>query len=234
MARLPFVFINTAITADGKIAPANRHFVPFSSKRDQQFLLELRTRADAVLSGARTIDLTQVDLGPGGRKYQKKRIEEGLPEFNLRVIVSGSASVNPKAHIFSTRFSPILLLTSEAAPKSRRSRLASVVDDMFVSPGADLDFRAAFEWLHEKWKVKRLLCEGGGEVNAALFRARLVNELYLTICPVIFGGRHAPTLADGDGIERLEDAIRLKLKKFERIGDELYCVYEPRNAASGK
>ncbi|HEV8544183.1 MAG TPA: dihydrofolate reductase family protein [Verrucomicrobiae bacterium] len=229
MARLPFVFINTATTADGKIAPANRHFIPFSSKRDQQFLLELRTRADAVLSGARTIDLTQVDLGPGGKKYQKKRLEKGLQEFNLRVIVSGSASVNPKAHIFTTRFSPILILTTEAAPKSRRERLASVVDDMFVSPGANLDFHAAFEWLQEKWKVKRLLCEGGGEVNASLFRARLFDELYLTICPVIFGGRHAPTLADGDGIERLEDAIRLKLKKFERIGDELYCVYRPVN-----
>jgi 2,5-diamino-6-(ribosylamino)-4(3H)-pyrimidinone 5'-phosphate reductase len=229
MARLPFVLINTAMTADGKIAPANRHFVPFSSQRDQDLLLELRTRADAVLSGARTIDLTKVDLGPGGKKYQKQRVKAGLAEFNLRVIVSGSASVNPKAHIFTTRFSPIILLTTAAAPKIRRNRLAKLVDDMFVSPRGNLDFRAAFEWLREKWKVKRLLCEGGGEVNAALFRAKLVNELYLTISPVIFGGRNAPTLADGDGIERLEDAIRLKLKKLERIGDELYCVYRALN-----
>jgi 2,5-diamino-6-(ribosylamino)-4(3H)-pyrimidinone 5'-phosphate reductase len=225
MARLPFVFINTAITADGKIAPANRHFVPFSSKRDQQLLMELRTHADAVLSGARTIDLGKVDLGPGGRKYQKLRLEHGRAEYNVRVIVSGSASVNPKAHIFTTRFSPIILLTTESAAKTRRDRLTKAVDDMFVSPGAALDFRAAFEWLREKWNVKRLLCEGGGEVNAALFRAKLVNELYLTISPVIFGGRNAPTLADGEGIERLEEAIRLKLKRMERIGDELYCIY---------
>lgn len=225
-AKLPFVFINTAITADGKIAPASRHFVPFSTKRDHRLMMELRTRADAVLSGSRTVDLTKVDLGPGGKKYQRERLRNGFAEFNIRVIVSGAASVNPAAHIFTTRFSPIILLTTEAAPKSRRTHLGKLVDDMFVSPGANLDFRAAFEWLRERWQVKRLLCEGGGEVNAALFTAGLVNELYLTICPLIFGGRTAPTLADGAGIENLEQAVRLKLARMERIKDELYCVYK--------
>jgi hypothetical protein len=49
-SKLPFVFINVATTVDGKLAPANRHFVPFSSKRDQRLLLELRARADAVMA----------------------------------------------------------------------------------------------------------------------------------------------------------------------------------------
>src|SRR3954470_1915600 len=153
-AKLPFLYVNVAMTADGKIAPSNRHFVPFSTKRDHELMMELRSRADAVLSGARTVDLGEVDLGPGGKKWQKKRIAGGLAEFNLRVIVSGSASVNPNAHIFKTGFSPIILLTTAAAPKSRVKRLSALVADMFVSPGPSLDFRKAFEWLREKWKVK--------------------------------------------------------------------------------
>src|SRR6188768_1269262 len=96
----PFVSVNVAITADGKLAPDSRHFVPFGSKRDQQLMMELRSRADAVMSGARTVDLGEVDLGPGGKKYQRTRLESGLEEFNLRVIASGSASLNTKAHIF--------------------------------------------------------------------------------------------------------------------------------------
>src|ERR1051326_7337902 len=56
-ARLPFIFLNVATTADGKLAPANRHFIPFSSKRDQELLLELRARADAAMAGARTVEI---------------------------------------------------------------------------------------------------------------------------------------------------------------------------------
>jgi riboflavin-specific deaminase-like protein len=197
-------------------------------------MMELRSGADAVLSGARTVDLGKVDLGPGGKKYQRQRLKDGLSEFNLRVIASGSASVNPRAHIFTTRFSPILLLTSEAAPKRRLARLQPLLADVFVSPGEKIDFTAAFEWLRRNWGVKHLLCEGGGEVNAPLLRAGLVKRLHVTICPVVFGGRTAPTLADGDGIEALAEANRLKLEHRELAGGELYCVYKclPRTGGS--
>ncbi|MGN6385622.1 MAG: RibD family protein [Verrucomicrobiota bacterium] len=230
MAQLPFVYVNVAMTADGKLAPANRHFVPFSSKRDQQRMMQLRSEADAVLSGARTVDMGEVDLGPGGRKWQKKRLEAGLPEFNLRIIVSGSASVNPDAHIFKTHFSPIILLVNRTAPQSRLKRLSKLVDDIHLSEGDSICFRTAFEWLREKWKVKRLLCEGGGEVNAPIFLEGLVDELHLTIAPIIFGGRNAPTLAEGKGVARLDQAVKLRLKHLEKIGDELYTVYKVLNS----
>jgi 2,5-diamino-6-(ribosylamino)-4(3H)-pyrimidinone 5'-phosphate reductase len=222
-ARRPFVFVNIAITADGKIAPADRRFVPFSSRRDQERMLELRTQADAVLSGARTVDLGDATLGPGGKKYRARRLEDGRAEFNLRVVASGRATIDPKARIFDHRFSPLILLTSSQAPKSRLAKLR--FDDVFVSPGPDLDFGLAFEWLREKWRVRRLLCEGGGELNAPLFRERLVDELHLTIAPVVFGGRTAPTLADGDGIESLADVTPLRLRHRELVGEEIYCIY---------
>jgi riboflavin-specific deaminase-like protein len=225
MAKLPFVYVNVAMTADGKLAPANRHFVPFSSRRDQERMMRLRSEAEAVLSGARTVDMGKVDLGPGGRKWQKKRLEAGLAEFNLRIIVSGSASVNPDAHIFKTRFSPIILLVNRTAPQSRVKRLSKLVDDIHLSEGDSICFRTAFEWLREKWKVKRLLCEGGGEVNAPIFLEGLVDELHLTIAPIIFGGRNAPTQADGEGVARLDQAVKLHLKHLEKIGNELYTVY---------
>src|SRR5687768_11562401 len=76
--KLPFVFVNVAITADGKIAPDTRKFVPFSTKRDQQLMMELRSRADAVIAGARTADNGRVTLGPGGKQYQEQRLASGL------------------------------------------------------------------------------------------------------------------------------------------------------------
>jgi riboflavin biosynthesis pyrimidine reductase len=119
---LPFVYLNVAITADGKLAPANRHFVPFSSKRDQELLQELRTRADAVMAGARTVDSVPVTLGPGGKKYRVRRLKNGLAEYNLRVVVSGSGSLSPRAKIFQHRFSPLIILVSRRASKARLNR----------------------------------------------------------------------------------------------------------------
>jgi riboflavin-specific deaminase-like protein len=224
-APLPFVFVNIAITADGKIAPSSRRFEPFSSRADQRRMLDLRAEADAVMCGARTVENGKVTLGSGGPKYRARRVAAGRAEHHLRVLVSGSASIDPAAHIFGARFSPILLLTSSAASSTRMEALRPNLADVFVSPGQTVDFRLALQWLRERWDVRRLLCEGGGEVNAPLFRERLVDELHLTIAPVIFGGRTAPTLADGAGIEKLAEAARLRLKRREQIGSELYCIY---------
>src|SRR5688572_9782722 len=112
---LPFVYLNAAITADGKLAPANRQFVPFTSKRDQDLLFELRTRCDAVMAGARTVDSVQVNLGPGRKKYRDVRIRNGLSEYNLRVVVSGSGTINLRAEIFRHQFSPLIILVTERA-----------------------------------------------------------------------------------------------------------------------
>src|SRR5579859_7408623 len=107
---LPFVLINVATTLDGKLAPANRKFVPFGSPLDRQLLLELRAGADAVMAGARTVDLLPVNLGPGPARYRRQRLRNGLAEYNLRIVVSGSGTLNPKAAIFRRRFSPIIVL----------------------------------------------------------------------------------------------------------------------------
>ena len=222
---LPFVFLNVATTADGKLAPATRHFIPFTTKRDQDHLLELRATADAVMSGARTVDLSPVKLGPGGARYRRERLRRGLTEYNLRVVVSGSGSLNPRAEIFRHRFSPIIILTTARVPKARLARLQKLADAVQICGEHDIDFRHALGWLRREWNVKRLLCEGGGEINAGLFEARLVDELHLTLAPVIFGGRTAPTLSDGRGFPTLAAAARLRLKSKQRVGDELYLVY---------
>ena len=226
---LPFVFLNVASTADGKLAPASRHFIPFGSKRDQRHLLELRATADAVMSGARTVDLSPVKLGPGGAKFRRQRLRRGLTEYNLRIIVSGGGTIDPQAEIFKHHFSPIIILTTARAPRSKLEQLEKLANEVTILREREIDYDFALRWLRQKRKVNRLLCEGGGEINAALFEARLVDEVHVTLCPYIFGGRTAPTMADGRGFARLADAARLQIKPRKReIGDELFLVYRVR------
>jgi riboflavin-specific deaminase-like protein len=214
-----------AMTADGKIATANRAVSSFGSRRDQAHLLQLRATADAVMAGARTTDSNPVTLGPGPAKYRRLRVRRGLAEFNLRIIVSRSGTVNPKAKIFQRRFSPIIILTTRRATASRLKKLRAVATEVKICGAEEIDFPRALRWLREKWGIKRLLCEGGGELNDALFRAGVVDQLHLTVCPKVFGGRTAPTIADGLGSGSLARAAQLELVSARRHDDEMFFVY---------
>jgi riboflavin-specific deaminase-like protein len=227
--KLPFVFLNAAMTADGKIATANRAISSFGSARDQRHLFELRATADAVMCGAQTVNAGPVSLGPGGAKYRRLRLQHGLAEFNLRIVVSGSGHVNPEAEVFKRTFSPVIVLVSGQAPKGRIEKLRALAAEVKVCGPKEIDFRRALNWLCEKGNVKRLLCEGGGELNDALFRANLVDEVYLTVCPKIFGGRTGPTIADGIGAGALANAAKLELKSARRHQDELFLVYRVKH-----
>jgi riboflavin-specific deaminase-like protein len=229
-APLPFLFINMSMTADGKIATTNRVVSTFTSRRDHAHLLELRSTADAVMCGARTVDLNDVNLGPGAPKYRRLRLRRGLAENNLRIIVTGSGSLDTSASIFQKRFSPIIILTTNRVSARQLKQLQTVADEVKLCGDTEIDFPAALRWLRGKWGIKRLLCEGGGELNGALFHAGLVDELHLTLSPKIIGGRDAPTIADGEGIPSLAEAARLQLKSAKQIANELFLVYTRKSS----
>jgi riboflavin-specific deaminase-like protein len=214
-----------AISADGKIATANRAATSFGSRRDLEHLYELRATADAVMCGARTVEQTHTILGPGAVKFRRRRLRHGLAEYNLRVLVSGSGSIDPEAGIFKTRFAPIIVLTTNRISPKKLGALRRRADVVHLTGETEINFPAALRWLRREWGVKRLLCEGGGELNDALFQAGLVDEIHLTICPKIAGGRTAPTIADGRGVDHLADAARFHLTSIKRYGPELFTVF---------
>ncbi|MBI5386073.1 MAG: dihydrofolate reductase family protein, partial [Verrucomicrobia bacterium] len=233
-AERPFVFINCAISADGKLAPATRRYAPFGSARDAEMLYALRATADAIVCGARTIEQSATLLGNGPERFTRRRLRRGLSKHNLRVIVSGSGSVAPASRIFQHRFSPLLVLTTERAGKKRLQRLRQLADRVQICGENEIDFAGALAWLRREWGVKRLLCEGGGELNASLLLAGLVDEVFVTVCPLVIGGRRAPTLADGLGVPRLAEAVELELRSAKRVGDEMFLRYRVCAGEAGR
>ena len=139
---LPFVLVNMAMTADGKIATANRLVSSFGSRRDQEHLLQLRATADAVMAGARTVNSNPITLGPGPAKYRRLRLRRGLAEFNLRIVASRTGSVNPNATVFQRGFSPIIILTTRRATGARLKQLRAVAAEVKICGVKEINFHA--------------------------------------------------------------------------------------------
>jgi 2,5-diamino-6-(ribosylamino)-4(3H)-pyrimidinone 5'-phosphate reductase len=227
----PWVLVNMAMTADGKIATANRRVASFGSPHDLRHLYELRATADAILSGARTLNEEDVTLDPGPVRFRRWRSRHGLPECPIRIIASGSGRIRPDARIFLDSRSPLIVLTTRRASARSVQRLEARGALVHPCGFKHLDLPRALRWLHARWHVRRLLVEGGGELNASLFRSGLVDELHLTLCPVIVGGRKAPTLAEGPNPRTLDDAFSLILVGRRRVGDELFLTFRRRTPA---
>ena len=213
----PHVSINMAMTADGKIASANRRASSFGSRADHARLMALRDRADAILTGAGTLNAQpEINLAVGPRSSSSPP---------LRIIASGSGRVNPRHKVFRTKGAPVLVLTADRISLTRLKKLKSAAHTVKVCGVNEINFADALEWLRGKWGVKRLLCEGGGHLNDSLFRAGLVDEVNLTVCPLLLGGRDAPTISDGLGFDELANATHFTLKTREQVGDELFLTY---------
>ena len=221
----PYVLVNMAISADGKTASASRGVCHFSSRRDETHLYELRATVDAVLNGARTVDTSPVKMDPGPTRFRRLRIQRGLAEFNLRIIASAAGSIRLDAEVFHHNFSKIIVLTTRRCPKTKLEKLRERGVCLITSPDGELNFHTILPTLRREHGIHRLLCEGGGNLNDSLFRADLVDEVHLTVCPLLIGGRSAPTIADGEGFKRLQDTTSFELIKRRSQNGELFLTY---------
>lgn len=221
----PFITINMAMSADGKIATANRNLCSFGSPDDQAFLYELRARADAVMTGAGTVRAQDADLNSGGPRYQRLRRRRGLLPEPARIVVSASGELDPSLRIFREPGGPLFILTRSGIPDAKRRRLESAGAAVLGFGDTQVDLRAALRWLQRHHGIRRLHCEGGGELNQSLFEIGWVDELFLTLCPRVFGGRHAPGIAEGLGVSHLVDAFRLHLIASRQLRDELFLHF---------
>jgi riboflavin biosynthesis pyrimidine reductase len=157
-----------------------------SGPGDKQVFDTLRMVCDALIVGAGTIRAENYDALRLDERSRAWRRDHGLPEFPLMVIVSGSLDLDPAQLIFSDAPIPPIAVTHAAAPADRRTTIAPVAE--IVTVGDDsVDLAAAIADLHARGATQ-LLCEGGPHLFGALIAADLVDEVCLTVSPLLAGG----------------------------------------------
>jgi riboflavin biosynthesis pyrimidine reductase len=174
--RAPWVRVNFVSSADGA-ATVEGTSGGLGSDADKQVFGVLRELAEVVLVGAGTV---RAEDYRGARRDTRGR--DTPPPI---AVVTGSADLDPDAKLFTDTRVPPIVLTLATAPADRRDRLAgagadvAVLDDL--EPGTLLA-ELARRGLH------RVLCEGGPSLFGALLAADAVDELCLTLAPVLAGG----------------------------------------------
>jgi len=220
----PFVFINTAVTADGKIDTVERRGAPISSPVDLERVQRLRASTDAIMVGGHTLLHEDPSLTVKPEHLREERLARGLSENPMKVGVvsrigeseSGSP-ISLDGKFLNAGPARVVVFTTEQTAPEQIARLTGRGAEVYVVGEHRVDLAEALRLLRGMG-VERLMVEGGGTLNAALVRLKLVDEIHMYIAPLVFTGATAPTLADGPGLLRGE-AIGLRLRACVPLDD---------------
>ena len=203
-----------AISLDGRLAPAEGGAAQLGGEADRRVLEEALTWADAVLVGAQTLRLHGSSCLIHAPDLLRQRRQMDLPLQPTVVVWSRSGLISPRLAFFQQPLERWLLLSAAATSL----------------PSAGTGFHTILPF--EDWPtaldrlgglgVRRVAVLGGAQLAASLVAARALDELQLTLCPLLLGGRHGwlPPEAGGD------PSIRWILKRHEPLkGGEQLMLY---------
>jgi 2,5-diamino-6-(ribosylamino)-4(3H)-pyrimidinone 5'-phosphate reductase len=130
-----------------------------------------------------------------------------------RIIIDSKARIPLNSRIIrsSKKIQTIIATTHDASSKKIKS-LEKVGAQVLFSGKGKVNIKNLFQVL-ERLDFKKILVEGGGEINWSVLKLGLADELIVTISPVVIGGRDAKTLVEGEGIAKITDGIKMKLSK---------------------
>ena len=220
----PFIFINSAMSADGKISTKKRKQVRISGSADFDRVDELRATADAVMVGIGTILADDPSLTVKSEERRKKRLTRGLDENPARVVVDSRARTPPTADIFKKGAGKRIIVVARGAPKERVEALREKAD-VIVAGDAEVDLKVMAAEL-KKRDINRLMVEGGATLNWAMARAGLVDEISTFVGNLLIGGKDAPTFMDGEGISDRAEAMELQLIKYEPMDEGIVLTWK--------
>lgn len=232
------VYANFVVSLDGVTALPHAlqssHLIAGSSEHDRFVMGLLRACADAVLVGAGTFHgsphtrwTAEYAYPPAAGLYAELRQRRGRPEQPVLAVLTGSGRLDPEHPALAGQ---TIVLTSETGAAHLRSRLPEQAEIVVIGERSPLDPALAVEALRSRGHGL-ILSEGGPSVFGALVAAGLVDELFLTLSPVIAGRGAEARLALLEGAELLPARVLAgELLTLRRAASHLFLRYRlPRS-----
>jgi 2,5-diamino-6-(ribosylamino)-4(3H)-pyrimidinone 5'-phosphate reductase len=194
------------MTVDGKIATRQGDSA-ISSKDDLIRVHKLRDSVDGIIVGISTVlaDNPRLTIRLGRKQPKEKHL--------TRIIIDSMGRIPLDSQILRTasKIKTIVAVTKLAHINVRR-KIKKTGAIVIVAGTNTVDLKRVLLTI-QKMGIKKILVEGGGEINWSLFSLGIVNELIVTVAPMIVGGRQATTLVEGEGYSRVSQGLKLQLKK---------------------
>ncbi|MGB5771962.1 MAG: RibD family protein [Crocosphaera sp.] len=222
MVNRPKATVILAMTADGKIADFQRNAARFGSSMDKSHLEKKISLVDCVLFGAGTLRAYGTTLTVKNPELLAHRKQNNQPSQPINIIVSASGKIANNLRFFSQPV-PHWLITTEEGAKNDTSKFEKVLTFAAMETGK-INLSEVFKTLKELG-LNDLAILGGGELVGSCLEQNLIDELWLTICPFIIGGRNAPTPVEGIGFISSQ-AQKLQLLSIEKIEQEIFLHYK--------
>jgi riboflavin biosynthesis pyrimidine reductase len=202
--------LDGAVTVDG-------HSAGLGSPGDLRIFRMLRALADVVLVGHGTAAAEGYRPITAESPVGRLRASIGRPPTGPVAVVSQRASLDPASALVTRAVSPTILVTCAAADAGRRGALAAAGVTVLVCGDDQVDLPFALDRLAELGH-EQVLCEGGPTLFGDALTAGVVDELDLSIAPVLAGAGHRL-------LDALPAALRLDLDQLLEEDGTLFCRY---------
>jgi len=211
----PYVILSAAMTLDGKIE-TKMSKLKLSSKKDTVRVHKLRAKADAILIGKNTLEIDNPTLS----------VRHTVGKNPTRIILDSHGTIKSSSKILQTCDKiQTIIVTTNLISAANLSRLRKFPIQIITCGNSSVNISKLLKILHNKG-IKKIIVEGGGTINWSFLKHGFVDELIITIAPYILGGSNSKTLVEGDGFKNLLSATKLKLKKIQKINNELVVFYK--------
>lgn len=208
------------MSIDGKIS-TRKNDSAISSKLDLVRVHKLRSTVDGIMIGISTV--------LGDDPMLNVRYSATGTKNPTRIIIDSKARIPLNSRIIksSNKIQTIIAVTHNASSRKIKE-IQKKGAQVLVYGNGKVNLRNLFQQL-EKMGLKKIIVEGGGEINWSVLKLGLVNELVVTISPVVIGGRDAKTLVEGKGFTNISDGIKMKLSnKIIQNENEIVLFYKLR------
>ncbi|WP_181775526.1 pyrimidine reductase family protein [Amycolatopsis pittospori] len=178
----PWVQVNFVSSADGAAA-VNELSEGLSHPADKRVFLMGRLLSDVILVGAGTARAEGYRGARINAERTARRVALGLSEVPPIAVVTRSGELDPAGPLFTDTKVPPIVITTEKAPRAELERAGA---DVLVAGTDDVDLGHALELLGKRG-LRRIDCEGGPMLFGDLIAADLVDQLCLTVAPLLAG-----------------------------------------------
>ena len=183
----PYLIVNVAMSADGKISTRERRQVRISGEQDFTRVDHLKARCDAVMVGIGTVLADDPSLTVKSEECRLYRRKQGRDDHPVRVVVDSSARIPLEASVLHKGDGKRVVAVSAQSRWNQDNR-AGEEGQVIVTGKDEVDLPALMDKLGAMG-IECIMVEGGGTLIAGLIKAGLVHEIYTFIGNIIIGGR---------------------------------------------